>query len=67
MAQCWCGSGPNRSFSLGWWNNQQAPGGREFDIESMLIPKWQRQGWAGGFRMGGSCDCWWADRMGRRS
>jgi CubicO group peptidase (beta-lactamase class C family) len=47
MAQCWRGSGPNRAFSLGWWNNQQAPGGREFDIESMLIPKWQRQGWGG--------------------
>jgi CubicO group peptidase (beta-lactamase class C family) len=47
MAQCWIGSGPNRAFSLGWWNNRQAPGGREFDIESMLVPKWQRQGWGG--------------------
>ncbi len=27
MAQCWRGSGPNRAFSLGWWNNRQAPGG----------------------------------------
>lgn len=47
MAQCWRGSGPNRAFSLGWWNNRQAPGGREFDIESMLVPKWQRQSWGG--------------------
>lgn len=47
MAQCWSGSGPNRAFSLGWWNNRQAPGGREFDIESMLVPKWQRQSWGG--------------------
>jgi CubicO group peptidase (beta-lactamase class C family) len=47
MAQCWRGSGPNRAFSLGWWNNRQAPDGREVDIESMLVPKWQRQGWSG--------------------
>jgi CubicO group peptidase (beta-lactamase class C family) len=47
MAQCWRGSGANRAFSLGWWNNRQAPGGREFDIESMLVPKWQRQSWGG--------------------
>jgi CubicO group peptidase (beta-lactamase class C family) len=47
MSQCWRGSGANRAFSLGWWNNRQAPGGREFDIESMLVPKWQRQSWGG--------------------
>jgi CubicO group peptidase (beta-lactamase class C family) len=47
IAQCRRGSGANRAFSLGWWNNQQAPGGREFDIEAMLIPKWQRQSWGG--------------------
>jgi CubicO group peptidase (beta-lactamase class C family) len=47
MSSCWRGSSANRAFSLGWWNNRQAPGGREFDIESMLIPKWQRQSWAG--------------------
>jgi CubicO group peptidase (beta-lactamase class C family) len=47
MAQCWRGSGANRAFSLGWWNNRQAPGGREFDIEAMLIPKWERQSWGG--------------------
>ncbi|HVF72608.1 MAG TPA: serine hydrolase domain-containing protein [Chthoniobacterales bacterium] len=47
MAQCWRGSGANRAFSLGWWNNRNAPGGREFDIESMLVPRWQRQSWGG--------------------
>jgi CubicO group peptidase (beta-lactamase class C family) len=47
MDQCWRGSGANRAFSLGWWNNRQAPGGREFDIEAMLVPRWQRQSWGG--------------------
>jgi len=47
MAQCWRGSGANRAFSLGWWNNRNAPGGREFDIETSLVPKWQRQSWGG--------------------
>ena len=47
MAQCWRGSAANRAFSLGWWNNRNAPGGREFDIEAMLVPKWHRQSWGG--------------------
>ena len=47
MSQCWRGSGANRAFSLGWWNNRQAPGGREFDIGAMLVPRWQRQSWGG--------------------
>ena len=47
VEQCWRGSGPNPAYSLGWWNNRQAPGGREFNIESMLVPKWQRQSWGG--------------------
>lgn len=47
MAQCWRGSDANRAFSLGWWNNQQAPAGREFDIETALVPKWQQQSWGG--------------------
>ena len=47
MAQSWRGSSANRAFALGWWNNRQAPGGREFDIEAALIPKWQRQSWGG--------------------
>ena len=46
MAQCWRGSPANRAFSLGWWNNRAAPGGREFDIENMLAPKWPQQNWS---------------------
>ena len=47
MEQCWRGSGANRAYSLGWWNNRQAPGGREFDIEANLAGKWHRQSWGG--------------------
>ena len=47
LAQCWRGSSANRAFSLGWWNNRAAPGGREFDFENMLIPKWPQQNWSG--------------------
>ena len=47
MAQCWRGSEANRAFALGWWNNQRAPGGREFDIEANLVPPWPRQNWSG--------------------
>ncbi|MEO5717685.1 MAG: serine hydrolase [Chthoniobacterales bacterium] len=46
LAQSWRGSPANRAFSLGWWNNRAAPGGREFDLEAMLKPKWPRQEWA---------------------
>jgi CubicO group peptidase (beta-lactamase class C family) len=45
LAQSWRGSGANRAFSLGWWNNRAAPAGREFDFEEMLEPKWSRQDW----------------------
>jgi CubicO group peptidase (beta-lactamase class C family) len=45
LGQCWRGSSANHAFSLGWWNNRTAPGGREFDFEEMLVPKWQRQNW----------------------
>jgi len=47
LAQCWRGSPANRAFSIGWWNNRSAPGGREFDFEEMLVPKWPRQNWGG--------------------
>ena len=47
LAQCWRGSSANRAFSLGWWNNRAALGGREFDFEDMLVPKWPRQNWSG--------------------
>ena len=45
LAQSWRGSPANRAYSLGWWNNRAAPGGREFDFEAMLGPKWSRQDW----------------------
>jgi CubicO group peptidase (beta-lactamase class C family) len=47
LAQCWQGSSANHAFSIGWWNNRAAPGGREFDFEDMLVPKWPRQSWGG--------------------
>jgi CubicO group peptidase (beta-lactamase class C family) len=46
LASCWHGSSANRAFSFGWWNNRAAPGGREFDFEEMLAPKWSRQNWS---------------------
>lgn len=46
LAQCWRGSPANRAFSSGWWNNRAAPGGREFDFEAMLAPKWPAQNWS---------------------
>lgn len=45
LAQAWRGSAANRAFSLGWWNNRAAPGGREFDFEAMLSRNWQGQDW----------------------
>jgi len=45
FAQVTRGSSANRAFALGWWNNLAAPGGREFDFEKMLAPKWPRQDW----------------------
>src|SRR2546421_4604396 len=39
MSQCWRGSGVNPAFSLGWWNNRRAPGGREGDIATPLSSK----------------------------
>jgi CubicO group peptidase (beta-lactamase class C family) len=47
MAQCWRGSPANRAFSLGWWNNRNAPAGREADVENLLTPKWPQQNWSG--------------------
>ncbi|MEP6955420.1 MAG: serine hydrolase, partial [Chthoniobacterales bacterium] len=45
LGESWRGSAANRAFSLGWWNNRAAPGGREFDFEAHLTPKWQAQDW----------------------
>ncbi len=46
FAQVARGSAANRAYSLGWWNNRAAPGGREFDFEAMLTPKWPAQDWS---------------------
>ncbi|MDQ6939907.1 MAG: serine hydrolase [Verrucomicrobiota bacterium] len=46
LEQCWHGSSANRAYSLGWWNNRAAPGGREFDFEQMLERKWPAQDWS---------------------
>jgi CubicO group peptidase (beta-lactamase class C family) len=45
FSACFRGSGANAAFSLGWWNNHAAPGGREFDFEDMLERDWPRQDW----------------------
>ncbi len=45
FAQTQRGSSANRAYSLGWWNNRAAPGGREFDFEEALTPKWSAQNW----------------------
>ena len=40
------GSPANRAYGFGWWNNRAAPGGREFDFEAALTPKWHSQSWS---------------------
>ena len=47
LEQCFQGSAANPAFGMGFWNNRLAaePGGREIDVENMLVPKWQRQDW----------------------
>lgn len=47
VSAAWRGSAANRAYSLGWWNNRAAPGGREIDIEDMLDLDWRRQDWRG--------------------
>lgn len=46
LAQCFRGSGANRCFGMGFWNNVNAPGGREVDVENMLNRKWFEQDWS---------------------
>ena len=46
LAQCWRGSSANPAYSLGWWNNRAAPGGREFDFEQALMARWGAQNWS---------------------
>lgn len=45
FAENWRGSSANRAYSLGWWNNRAAPGGREFDFEAELKPNWSQEDW----------------------
>ena len=40
------GSSANAAYSFGWWNNRNAPSGREFDFEAALTPKWHSQSWS---------------------
>ena len=46
LAQAWRGSPANSAYSFGWWNNRAAPGGREFDFEAALTPRWHSQSWS---------------------
>ena len=45
LAETQRGSVANRYYSLGWWNNRAAPGGREIDFEAALTPEWSAQNW----------------------
>jgi CubicO group peptidase (beta-lactamase class C family) len=46
LGQCFRGSGANRCFGMGFWNNVNAGGGREVDVENMLNRKWYEQDWS---------------------
>jgi len=45
LKQCFRGTAPNPAFGMGFWTNAEAPGGREFDIETELDKKWWQQNW----------------------
>jgi CubicO group peptidase (beta-lactamase class C family) len=47
LSECFRGSGANRIFGMGFWNNVNAGGGREIDVENMLNRKWYEQDWSG--------------------
>jgi CubicO group peptidase (beta-lactamase class C family) len=47
LDQCFHGYGPNRAFGIGFWNNRNASGGREADVEDILDKKWFQQDWHG--------------------
>ncbi len=47
LDQCFHGTGANRCFGIGFWNNRNAPGGRELDVEEQLNRKWYEQDWSG--------------------
>ena len=45
LREAFAGSPANPSYGLTFWLNQQAPGGREADMERMLDLKWQNAQW----------------------
>lgn len=51
LQEAFVGSQANPSYGLTFWLNQQAPNGREADIERMLDLRWQSAQW------GGVCVC----------
>ena len=46
LRECVCGSGRNPAFGMGFWLNEEAPGGREVNVEDELEPKWREQDWS---------------------
>ena len=47
LPEALAGSQANPSYGLSFWLNQQAPIGREMDVERMLDSPWQRVQWNG--------------------
>jgi CubicO group peptidase (beta-lactamase class C family) len=47
LREAFAGSPANPSYGLTFWLNQQAPNGREVDIERMLDLQWQSAQWIG--------------------
>jgi CubicO group peptidase (beta-lactamase class C family) len=45
LREAFSGSSANPSYGLTFWLNQQAPGGREADMERMLDLPWQKAEW----------------------
>jgi CubicO group peptidase (beta-lactamase class C family) len=45
LREAFAGSTANPSYGLTFWLNQQAPGGREADMERMLDLRWQNVQW----------------------
>jgi hypothetical protein len=47
LREAFVGSQVNPAYGLTFWLNQQAPNGREADMERMLDLPWQSAQWAG--------------------
>jgi len=45
LPEAFAGSQPNPSYGLTFWLNQQAPNGREVDMERMLDLPWENAQW----------------------